>query len=117
MFKNATETGPFVAALAAQLPAGVDVAVCVPYTALAAAVNAAEGSALGVFAQNMHQAPEGAFTGEVSAAMLLDLGVDGVLLGHSERRQYFNETDAALADKLAAAQAAGLRATPSAATV
>ncbi len=56
----------------------------------------------------MHQAPEGAFTGEISAAMLIDLGVDGVLLGHSERRQYFNETDAALAEKLVAAHAAGL---------
>ena len=56
----------------------------------------------------MHQAAQGAFTGEVSAAMLLDLGVHGVLLGHSERRQYFGETDEALAEKLVAADAAGL---------
>ena len=56
----------------------------------------------------MHQAAQGAFTGEISAAMLLDLGVHGVLLGHSERRQYFGETDEALAEKLAAADAAGL---------
>jgi triosephosphate isomerase (TIM) len=56
----------------------------------------------------MHQAPEGAFTGEISAGMLVDLGADGVLLGHSERRQYFAETDAALAEKLEAARSAGL---------
>jgi triosephosphate isomerase len=56
----------------------------------------------------MHQAAQGAYTGEISASMLLDLGVQGVLLGHSERRQYFGETDAALAEKLAAADAAGL---------
>jgi triosephosphate isomerase len=56
----------------------------------------------------MHQLEQGAFTGEVSAAMLLDLGVDGVLIGHSERRQYFAETDDALNAKLAAAHAAGL---------
>ena len=108
MFKTTTEAGPFVAALAGQLPAGVDAAVCTPFTALAAAVAAAEGSSLQVFAQNMHQASEGAFTGEISAGMLVDLGVDGVLLGHSERRQYFNETDAAVSEKLVAAHAAGL---------
>ncbi len=108
MFKTSTEAGPFVAALAGQLPAGVDAAVCAPFTALAAAVAAAEGSSLQVFAQNMHQASEGAFTGEISAGMLTDLGVDGVLLGHSERRQYFNETDAAVSEKLVAAHAAGL---------
>ncbi len=108
MFKTSTEAGPFVAALAGQLPAGVDAAVCAPFTALAAAVAAAEGSSLQVFAQNMHQASEGAFTGEISAGMLTDLGVDGVLLGHSERRQYFNETDVAVSEKLVAAHSAGL---------
>ncbi len=108
MFKTTTEAGPFVAALAGQVPTGVDAAVCAPFTALAAAVAAAEGSPLQVFAQNMHQASEGAFTGEISAGMLIDLGVDGVLLGHSERRQYFNETDAAVSEKLVAAHAAGL---------
>ena len=108
MFKTATEAGPFAAALAGQVPTGVDAAVCVPFTALAAAVAAAEGSSMQVFAQNMHQASEGAFTGEISARMLNDLGVDGVLLGHSERRQYFNETDAAVSEKLAAAHAARL---------
>jgi triosephosphate isomerase len=61
-----------------------------------------------VFAQNMHQAAQGPFTGEVSAPMLVDLGVHGVLLGHSERRQLFGETDGALAEKLLVAHEAGL---------
>jgi triosephosphate isomerase len=108
MHKTAGETGGFVRDLAGRLPDAVDVAVCVPYTSLAAAVDAAADTALRVYAQNMHQAAEGAFTGEISAAMLTDLGVHGVLLGHSERRQYFNETDQALAEKLAAAGLAGL---------
>ncbi len=108
MHKTASETGVFVRELADRLPDGVDVAVCVPFTSLAPAVQAADGSPLLIYAQNMHQAPQGAFTGEISAAMLVDLGVDGVLLGHSERRQYFAETDAALAEKLAAAREAGL---------
>jgi triosephosphate isomerase (TIM) len=108
MHKTAGETGPFVADLAARLPDGPEVAVCVPFTSLAEAVRAAAGSQLRVYAQNMHQAAQGAFTGEISAAMLLDLGVHGVLLGHSERRQYFGETDEVLAEKLVAADAAGL---------
>jgi triosephosphate isomerase (TIM) len=108
MHKTAGETAGFVRELAGSIPDGVDVAVCVPFTSLAEAVRGAEGSELKVYAQNMHQAPEGAFTGEISAAMLLDLGVDGVLIGHSERRQLFGETDGALAEKLAAADGAGL---------
>jgi triosephosphate isomerase len=108
MHKTAAETGGFVRELAGRVAADVDVAVCVPYTSLAEAVAAAAGSPLRVYAQNMHQAPHGAFTGEVSAPMLLDLGVDGVLIGHSERRQYYNETDEALAEKLATAHEAGL---------
>jgi triosephosphate isomerase len=108
MHKTASEAGPFVSELAGRVPAGADVAVCVPFTDLATSVEAAAGTALQVFAQNMHQLPQGAFTGEISAPMLLDLGVDGVLLGHSERRQYFGETDAALAEKLSAALDAGL---------
>ena len=108
MHKTASETAAFVADVAGRLPDGVDAAVCVPFTSLAPAVAAAGGSRLAVYAQNMHQAPEGAFTGEISAGMLVDLGADGVLLGHSERRQYFAETDAALAEKLEAARSAGL---------
>jgi len=108
MHKTASQAGPFVAGLRERLVDGVDAAVCVPFTALAAAVDAAAGSALAVYAQNMHEAESGAFTGEISAPMLLDAGVDGVLLGHSERRALFNETDAALARKLTAAHVAGL---------
>jgi triosephosphate isomerase (TIM) len=108
MHKTPSQTGGFVRELAARLPEQVDVAVCVPYTSLAPAVEAARGSRLAVYAQNMHEQPQGAFTGEVSAAMLVDIGVDGVLLGHSERRQYFNETDHALAAKVDAAFEAGL---------
>jgi triosephosphate isomerase len=108
MHKTATEAGSFVRNLAVRVAATADVAVCPPFTALAAAVDAAAGTPLRVFAQTMHQLPQGPFTGEISAPMLLDLGVDGVLLGHSERRQYFGETDAALAEKVAAGLDAGL---------
>jgi triosephosphate isomerase len=109
MHKTAPEAAAFVAAFAGSLPEGVDVAVCPPFTALAAAVAAAEGTAVAVYAQNMHQAEQGAFTGEVSAGMLLDAGVDGVLVGHSERRQLFGETDEGVGEKAARAHAAGLR--------
>jgi triosephosphate isomerase len=108
MHKTPSETAPFVRELCDGLPAGVDVAVCVPFTGLAEAVAAARGTGLAVYAQNVHQAPQGAFTGEISAAMLIDAGADGVLIGHSERRQYFNETDDAVAEKVAAALDAGL---------
>ena len=76
-----------------------DVLVAPPYTSLVAAVGAAKGSPVAVAAQNMHYEKEGAFTGEVSAAMLKDLGVTHVVLGHSERRQYFAETDEGVARK------------------
>jgi triosephosphate isomerase (TIM) len=88
---------------------GVDVAVCVPFTALQAVVDSVRGSRVEVYAQNMHQAEKGAFTGEISAPMLVELDVDGVLLGHSERREHFGETDRALADKVPAALEAGLK--------
>jgi triosephosphate isomerase len=86
----------------------VDVAVCVPFTALQAVVDSTRGSRLGVFAQNMHHEPSGAFTGEIAAPMLTELDVHGVVLGHSERRQLFGETDKALQLKVPAAMEAGL---------
>jgi triosephosphate isomerase len=110
MHKTVAETAEFLERLlpgVAEL-AGVDVVVCPPYTALAAAVDGARDSAVTVAAQNMHSEPAGAFTGEVAAPMLVELGVGGVILGHSERRQYFGETDEALARKLPAALDAGL---------
>jgi triosephosphate isomerase (TIM) len=110
MFKTIAETREYVEHLLPRLPVrgGVDVGVCVPFTALAAAVDAAQDSELIVCAQNMHQAPEGAFTGEVSAPMLVELGVRGVVLGHSERRRDNCETDRALMEKVPAALDAGL---------
>jgi triosephosphate isomerase len=86
---------------------GVDIALCVPFTALRAMVESARGSRVEIYAQNMHHEPEGAFTGEVSASMLSELDVSGVVLGHSERRELFGETDKALALKVPAALAAG----------
>jgi triosephosphate isomerase len=87
---------------------GVDIVVCAPYTALPTAVEVTSGTSIRTAAQNMHFEAEGAFTGEISAGMLTDLGLDAVVLGHSERRQLFGETDEALARKLPAALAAGL---------
>ena len=110
MHKTVEETWAFIRELrpAVEGVRGVDVGLCVPYTALTAAVAAADGSDLIVSAQNMHQEESGAFTGEVSAPMLTDLHVGGVVLGHSERRAYYNETDRALQEKVPAALAAGL---------
>jgi triosephosphate isomerase len=85
------------------------VGICAPFTSLEVCVDQLEGSAVAVYAQNMHQAENGAFTGEVSAPMLTEIGVHGVVLGHSERREYFGETDRALQEKLPAALDAGLR--------
>jgi triosephosphate isomerase (TIM) len=87
---------------------GVDVSICVPFTDLDAMVDSARGSRVEVYAQNMHHDPEGAFTGEISAPMLVELDVRGVVLGHSERRALFGESDRALALKVPAALEAGL---------
>jgi triosephosphate isomerase (TIM) len=85
-----------------------DVGLCVPFTTLDVCVERLRGSGVAVAAQNMHQEENGAFTGEVSASMLTELGVNGVVLGHSERREYNCELDRALQDKVPAALAAGL---------
>jgi triosephosphate isomerase len=110
MHKTRVQAEEYIQALLPAVSAldGVDVAICVPFTALAAMVDSARGSRVDVYAQNMHQESEGAFTGEVSATMLEDVGVQGVVLGHSERRQHFGETDRALALKVPAALATGM---------
>ncbi len=87
----------------------VDVVVCPPFTTLGAVIDAARGSNIKVGAQNVHWAESGAFTGEISAAMLKELGVEYVILGHSERRQYFGETDETVNRRLKAALAGGLK--------
>ncbi len=110
MHKTIAEAEAFAGSLLPRVAGAdrVDVALCVPFTALRAVVDATRGSRVAVYAQNMHEAPEGAFTGEVSAPMLAELDVHGVLLGHSERRELFGETDRALQQKVPAAFAAGL---------
>jgi triosephosphate isomerase len=110
MNKTIAEAEEFVAALLPRISSveDVDVAVCVPFTALGAVVESTRGSRLEVLAQNMHEAAAGAYTGEISAGMLNELDVHGTLLGHSERRQFFGETDKALALKVPAALDAGL---------
>src|ERR671937_1009035 len=111
MHKTVTEAEAFVASLLPRVSTadGVDVGVCVPFTDLQAVVEFTRGSRVEVYAQNMHQAPNGAFTGEVSAPMLVELDVHGVVLGHSERREHFAEIDRALAAKVPTALDAGLR--------
>jgi triosephosphate isomerase len=88
--------------------ADTDVVICPPFTSLASAVERCRRSPVRVAAQNMHDADSGAYTGEISASMLTSLGVEAVILGHSERRALFCETDEALARKLIAALRAGL---------
>jgi triosephosphate isomerase (TIM) len=110
MHKTVAEAEQFIAALLPQVAAvdGVEIVVCPPFLALQALVDSARGSQVGIYAQTMHEADQGAFTGEVSAPMLSEIDVQGVVLGHSERRQYFNETDRALQLKVPKALEAGL---------
>ena len=87
---------------------GCDIVVCVPFVDIAVAVAAAEGSNIHVGAQNVHFEAKGAYTGEISASMLTEIGCEYVVIGHSERRQYFGETDVTVNKRLTAALAAGL---------
>lgn len=104
MNNNKAETAQLIAALKAKGSfAGVEVKVAPTSIHLAQAVAALSDSAIEVIGQNMHQATNGAYTGEISASMLQSIGVNSVILGHSERRAYFNETDEALAEKVATA--------------
>ena len=109
MHKTDAEAAQFVDALLPRIAATQnDVVICPPFLALSEVVERSRGSAVRVAAQYMHEAESGAFTGVVSAAMLVEADVDAVVLGHSERRQLFCETDEALARKVPAALAAGL---------
>jgi len=110
MHKTASEAVALVTDLLPRLAGrtGVEVIVAPPFTSLGPVGQALVGSSVRLAAQNMHWESKGAFTGEVSAPMLRDLGVSHVILGHSERRQYFGETDEVVARKVAAALAAGL---------
>jgi triosephosphate isomerase len=106
MNKTVAEAAEFIDALLPRIAATQnDVVVCPPFTALHEVVERRRGTAVRVAAQNMHEAEAGAFTGEISAPMLVELDVEAVVLGHSERRQFFGETDAALAKKVPAALA------------
>jgi triosephosphate isomerase len=110
MHKTVAQAEEFIGALLPRVSTadGVEVAICPSFLALEAMVDSTRGSRVQVYAQNMHSAPEGAFTGEVAAPMLGEVGVHGVVLGHSERREQFGETDRALQLKVHAALQAGL---------
>jgi triosephosphate isomerase len=111
MHKTIEETERFLAEFLPGVPdSGPEVVICPAYPSLRTAVERCAQSRVRVAAQNIHEEDSGAFTGEVSAPMLLELGVDGVILGHSERRQHFGETDEALSRKVPAALSAGLEA-------
>jgi triosephosphate isomerase len=110
MHKTIAEAEAYIQGLLPQVGAigDVEVVICPPFTALQAMVDSARGSSVQVFAQTMHESDNGAFTGEVSAPMLSEIDVQGVILGHSERRQYFHETDRSLQQKVPRALEAGL---------
>ncbi len=110
MYKTQAEARAYFAALGPLVSASThcDIIVAPPFTAIPAAVESVKGTAISIAAQDMHGEPEGAFTGEVSAAMLVDAGCRAVIIAHSERRQFFGETDESANWKVKAALAAGL---------
>lgn len=109
MNKNTAETSAFLKELAPKVAdAKCGVVVCVPFTDLAPALEAVKGTNIEVGAENCHWAKSGAFTGEISADMLVEMGVKYVIIGHSERRQYFGETDETVNQRVRAALDAGL---------
>lgn len=110
MHKTVAESEAYIQALLPRVAAvdGVEIVVCAPFLSLQALVDSARGSQVGVYAQTMHEADQGAYTGEVSAPMLSEIDAQGVVLGHSERRQRCNETDKALQLKVPKALQAGL---------
>ena len=109
LYKGPAETAAYCVALRErELPPAVEVVLCPPFVSLAVAVQVLAGTDIAVAAQNVHWEAEGAFTGEISAPMLRELGAYGAIVGHSERRQYFCETDETVARRARAALDAGL---------
>jgi triosephosphate isomerase len=108
MYKGTAEAAEFCLGLRDEDLEGVDVVVCPPFVSLAVAVQLLAGTEIAVAAQNVHWEEEGAYTGEISASMLLELGVYGAIVGHSERRQYFGETDEAVGKRARGALDAGM---------
>ncbi len=110
MYKTAKQAGETIRTLAGLVAgaSGVEVVICPPFTALAWAVEAAKGSCIAIGAQDCYWEKEGAFTGEVGVPMIADLGCTHCIVGHSERRQFFGETDATVDKKVAAVLAQGL---------
>jgi triosephosphate isomerase len=108
MYKGPAEAAEFCLRLREQDLTGVEVVVCPSYVSLAVSVQLLAGTEVAVASQNVHWEPEGAYTGEISAGMLLELGVYGAIVGHSERRQYFGDTDETTAQRARAALSAGL---------
>jgi triosephosphate isomerase (TIM) len=110
MFKTQAETRAYFAVLVPLVASAThcDIIVAPPFTALAAASACVKGTPISISAQDMHGEPEGAFTGEISATMLVEVGCRAVLIAHSERRQFFGETDGTANHKVKAALAAGL---------
>jgi triosephosphate isomerase len=110
MFKTQAEARAYFGALAPLIAGSTqcDIIVAPPFTALTAAVEAGQGSSVSISAQNVCRETEGAFTGEVSAAMLIEAGCSAVIIGHSERRQFFGETDERVNKKIKAALCGGI---------
>jgi triosephosphate isomerase len=110
MYKTARQAAETIRSLAEAVKgvAGVEVVICPPFTALSAAVEAAKGSPVAIGAQDCYWEKEGAFTGEVAVPMIADLGCSACIVGHSERRQFFGETDATVDRKVEAVLGAGL---------
>lgn len=110
MNNNMAETEKLVTALIPMVKdVECDVVICVPFTSIAKAVELTKGTNIKVGAENVHWAKSGAFTGEISADMLVELGTEYVVIGHSERRQYFGETDQTVNMRMKAALQAGLK--------